>query len=128
MLRYGPVTRLLPFVIQLVEFRKMDYPGSAMAMAFESDVVVSNGTDEPFPFKIHMNHPYAQGGWKVYQSGFQGDSITVLSVTKDPGLVPMYVACTTLCIGIVVTFYSRSLSWGHPDIPVPFPPSGEDKA
>jgi hypothetical protein len=37
----------------------------------------------------------------------------------------MYLACTGLCIGILVTFYSRSLSWGHPDIPVPFPTGAE---
>lgn len=128
MLRYGPVTRQLPFAIKLVDFRKSDYPGSQMAMAYESDVLVSTGAGAPADFRIHMNHPYKQAGWKVYQSGFLGDTVTVFQVTKDPGLVPMYLACTTLCIGILVTFYSRSLSWGHPDIPVPFPPSAPEKA
>lgn len=127
MLRYGPVVVDLPFTIQLVEFRKLDYPGSEMAMAFESDVKVSKEGGEPFDFKIHMNHPYEQGGWRVYQSGFLSDRITVLSVTKDPGLAAMYLACTTLCIGILVTFYSRSLSWGHPDIPVPFPSADDEE-
>jgi cytochrome c biogenesis protein ResB len=99
-----------------------------MAMAYESDVEVTPDAGQAQAFKIHMNHPYKQDGWKVYQSGFLGEDVTVLQVTKDPGLVPMYLACTSLCIGILVTFYSRSLSWGHPDIPVPFPPSAESES
>ncbi|MBK7404503.1 MAG: cytochrome c biogenesis protein ResB [Phycisphaerales bacterium] len=124
-LQYGPVTHPLPFTIQLVDFRKSDYPGSEMAMAFESDVKVTTAEKPQFDFNIHMNHPYTQGGWKVYQSGFVGDDVTVLQVTRDPGLVLMYVACSTLVLGIILTFYSRSLSWGHPDIPVPFTPTKE---
>jgi len=104
-------------------------------MAFESDVLITPhnrptggdtmaGAPEPFDFKIHMNHPYKQDGWKVYQSSFLGDSVSVFQVTLDPGLVPMYVACTTLCIGILLIFYSRKLSFGHPGIPAPFAESG----
>ncbi len=126
-LRYGEMTMDLPFNLHLLDFRKMDYPGSQMAMAYESDVTVLTGELEPFDFKIHMNHPYKQDGWKVYQSGFLSDSITVFQVTKDPGLVPTYLACITLCLGILITFYSRSLSWGHPDIPMPFDPTAAEK-
>lgn len=132
-LRYGPVMVQLPFQLALQDFRKMDYPGVDMAMAFESDVRVTplgrNAEGrvtfaEPFDFKIHMNHPYKQDGWKVYQASFMGDTITVLQVTRDPGLIPMYVACSTLCIGILLIFYSRKLSFGHPGIPAPFGTSG----
>ena len=125
-LQYGPRTEPLPFTMSLNDFVKQDYPGSQMAMAFESHVTVTPHGGEPFNFKIHMNHPYKQGGYKVYQSGFLSPTVTVLQVTKDPGLMPMYLACIGLVLGIIVTFYSRSLSWGHPDIPVPFPPSAED--
>ncbi len=137
MLQYGPVQVQLPFALELVDFRKLDYPGVDMAMAFESDVLVTNlagprnanaallaaegpALADPFEFKIFMNHPYEQDGWKVYQASFIGDSITVFQVTYDPGLVPMYIACTTLCIGILLIFYSRKLSFGHPGIPAPF--------
>jgi hypothetical protein len=134
-LKYGPVQVQLPFRMELKDFRKMDYPGVDMAMAFESDVLVtdltkrrSEGADsaasESFEFKIHMNHPYKQDGWKVYQASFVGDAVTVLQVTRDPGLVPMYIACTTLCIGILLIFYSRKLSFGHPGIPAPFTETG----
>ena len=134
-LNFGPVQVQLPFTMQLKDFRKLDYPGVDMAMAFESDVLITPhnrpaggdplaGAAEPFEFKIHMNHPYKQDGWKVYQSSFLGDSVSVFQVTLDPGLVPMYVACTTLCIGILLIFYSRKLSFGHPGIPAPFAESG----
>ncbi len=127
-LEYGPVMVNLPFRLELVEFRKTRYPGSEMAMAYESSVLVTTEGRDVFDFRIHMNHPYKQDGWKVYQSGYLSDSITVLQVTKDPGLVPMYLASIALCIGILVTFYSRSLSWGHPDIPMPFEPTGQVNA
>ena len=130
-LNFGPVQVQLPFQLMLKDFRKLDYPGVDMAMAFESDVVVTRrggpirenadpSSNLPFDFKIHMNHPYKQDGWKVYQSSFLGDSVSVFQVTHDPGLVPTYVACSTLCIGILLIFYSRKLSFGHPGIPAPF--------
>lgn len=120
MLRYGPETSPLPFMLGLDDFRKEDYPGSDMAMEYESDVQLTIGDAEPVSLTISMNKPLEHDGWKVYQAGFVGDSVTVLSVTKDPGLIPMYIGCTGLCIGIVMTFYSRTLSHGHPGIPAPF--------
>jgi hypothetical protein len=29
-----------------------------------------------------------------------------------------YIASVVLCVGVAVTFYSRSMSWGHPGIPI----------
>lgn len=119
-LRYGPRIVQLPFSVRLNDFRKMDYPGTEMAMAYESDVHVAVAGQDPKPMTIYMNNPYVHGPWKVYQSGFIGDQISIFSVMKDPGLWLTYLACTTLCIGILVTFYSRAFSAGHPGIAVPF--------
>ncbi len=122
MLRYGPVLHDLPFTIQLADFRKLDYPGTDNAMAYESDVNVTfdDADAAPTGTTISMNKPLEHEGWKVYQSGFLGSGISVFQVTRDPGLGPTYVACTALCIGILITFYSRSLSRGHPGMPAPF--------
>ncbi len=120
MLRYGPRLLDLPFGVALADFRKIDYPGTTNAMAYESDVLFSLPDTEPSMVTISMNQPLQHGGWKVYQSGFVGNSISVFQITKDPGLVPIYIACTTLCLGIVITFYSRRWSRGHPGIPTPF--------
>lgn len=120
MLRYGPRTVPLPFSIQLDKFQKSDYPGTDMAMAYESTVTVSAPGSLPEQTRIFMNNPLVKSGWKVYQSGFEGDSISIFSVMKDPGLPLTYLASTGLCIGILITFYSRRLSGGHPGIPAPF--------
>lgn len=119
-LRYGPRTVTLPFAIRLDQFRKTDYPGTDMAMAYESDVTVSLPDAGEQRQTISMNEPLVRSGWKVYQSGFVGDNVSVFSVMHDPGLTLTYLACTALCIGIVVTFYGRTLSSGHPGIPAPF--------
>jgi hypothetical protein len=120
MFRYVPRTFQVPFEVKLVDFRKMDYPGTEMAMAYESDVEVTLPGKSPTSFRIFMNNPYQHGPWRVYQSGFVGETVSIFSVMRDPGLTLTYIACTVLCIGIVITFFSRSLSWGHPGIPVGF--------
>lgn len=119
-LRYGPRIERVPFTIHLNDFRKVDYPGTDMAMAYESDVTVHIDGQPDQELTIFMNNPYVHGPWKVYQSGFLGDDISIFSVMKDPGLTLTYIACTTLCIGILITFYSRALSSGHPGIAMPF--------
>ncbi len=120
MLRYGPRFVTVPFEIKLVDFRKTDYPGTEMAMAYESDVEVTVPGQAATPYRIFMNHPYTRGPWKVYQSGFVGDGVSIFSVMRDPGLPLTYTASAVLCIGILITFFSRSLSWGHPGIPAAF--------
>jgi hypothetical protein len=124
LLRYGPKMHELPFVIRLEEFRKVDYPGTEMAMAYESDVLVTLDDGSQETARIYMNNPYKHGGWKVYQSGFMGTEVSIFSVMRDPGLPLTYLGCTVLCIGILITFYSRVYSPGHPGIPAPFARQG----
>lgn len=119
LLSYGPRTIELPFTIELKDFRKDDYPGTEMAMAYESEVIVKAKDKPDTPFVIHMNAPFASYPWKVYQSGFSGTNISIFSVMRDPGLKLTYLASALLCVGIFITFFSRSLSWGHPGIPAP---------
>jgi cytochrome c biogenesis protein ResB len=104
--------------VTLKDFRKTDYPGTEMAMAYESDVTITRQSGEEAAHRIYMNNPYAQRPWKVYQSGFVGDHVSVFSVMKDPGIPLTYAGSIVLCVGLVLTFYARSLSWGHPGIPI----------
>lgn len=117
LLRYGPRVYRLPFAFTLSDFRKMDYPGTEMAMAYESDVIVALPDEEPFPYLVHMNTPFVHHPWKVYQSGFMGETISIFSVMKDPGLPLTYLASIVLCVGIYLMFFSKRFSWGHPGIP-----------
>ncbi len=118
MLHYGPRRVQLPFSVRLAKFHKVDYPGTDMAMSYQSDVGVTIPGQSETLFDVYMNHPFTHGPWKVYQSGFQGETMSIFSVMHDPGLVLTYIASTFLCIGVVITFYSRSMSWGHPGIPI----------
>ncbi|MGE4196529.1 MAG: cytochrome c biogenesis protein ResB, partial [Phycisphaerales bacterium] len=120
LLRHGPRTVTLPFSLRLSRFHKSDYPGTDMAMAYESDVAYAVGGQQERSTTISMNNPLVSSGWKVYQSGFVGQDVSIFSVMRDPGLVLTYISCATLCIGILITFYGRGLSWGHPGIPTPF--------
>ncbi len=119
-LSYAPSTRPIPFSIELVEFRKRDYPGSEQAMAFESDVRFAIGDGEPQEQTIWMNNPLEYDGWKVYQAGFVGSNVSIFQVTKDPGLIPMYIGCTALCLGILIMYYCKAYSHGHPGMPEVF--------
>ncbi|MFW5653149.1 MAG: cytochrome c biogenesis protein ResB, partial [Planctomycetota bacterium] len=117
LLRYGPQYLQVPFEVYLEDFRKMDYPGSETAMAYESDVFFRRGeNDEWKPFRIYMNNPLEEAGWKVYQASFVGDTISIFSVATDPGLIVIYPGSIILCVGIVIVFYSRRWSRGHPGI------------
>lgn len=116
-LHFGPRRVQLPFTVRLADFRKTDYPGTEMAMAYQSDVGLSIGGGPEQKYEIYMNHPFKHGPWKVYQSGFMGEQISVFSVMRDPGLGLTYISSVVLCLGVFITFYSRSLSGGHPGIP-----------
>lgn len=115
-LRFGPERVTLPFVVRLNEFRKTDYPGTTMAMSYESDVVVTTPDQQTESLTVFMNNPYAYEDWKVYQSGYVGEDVSIFSVMKDPGLMLTYAGCVILCIGIPITYYVRVLSRGHPGI------------
>ncbi|HVU63449.1 MAG TPA: cytochrome c biogenesis protein ResB [Phycisphaerales bacterium] len=120
MLRFHPRTVTLPFALRLDQFRKTDYPGTEMAMAYESDVTVQPMEGAERRATISMNNPLVQSGWKVYQSGFVGANVSIFSVMRDPGLPLTYIASVGLCLGILITFYGRGLTWGHPGVPAPF--------
>ncbi|MEK6702183.1 MAG: cytochrome c biogenesis protein ResB [Planctomycetota bacterium] len=117
-LHFGPTRVQLPFTVRLDNFRKTDYPGTDMAMSYQSDVGIVRSGQPDTPYEIYMNHPYAMGPWKVYQSGFMGENMSIFSVMRDPGVPLTYLSSIVLCLGVVITFYSRSMSWGHPGIPI----------
>lgn len=117
-LHFGPRRVQLPFSVRLDDFRKTDYPGTDMAMSYQSDVGIVRPGSPDTAFDIYMNHPYEMGPWRVYQSGFLGEDTSIFSVMRDPGLPLTYISSIVLCLGVVITFYSRSMSWGHPGIPI----------
>lgn len=112
-LRYGQTTVQLPFALRLEDFRQIRYPGTDMAMAYESDVQFEGDQGRWQPTTISMNRPLVWAGWKIYQSSFVGDTVSIFSAMKDPGLAPTYVGCLILCIGLVVAVFRYTQAPGQ---------------
>ncbi len=106
---FGPDSVKLPFQVALAKFEKIDYPGTQMALSFQSRIHV-NGT-EPETL-IRMNEPLKRDGFTLYQASFVErpgqPSISVFSVNQDPGRPVKYVGSLILGLGIIVFTLMRS--------------------
>lgn len=103
---YGYKTVLLPFTIELQDFKVGFDPGTRTAATYESEVVV----DEQ-PHVIAMNEPYERDGYKVFQASFDktadGRDISVFAVANDPGIGLKYLGSILLILGIIIMFYFK---------------------
>ena len=106
---YGQDSLRLPFRIKLLKFSKIDYPGTEMALSYQSEVQV-NG--EGPPITIMMNEPLKRDGYTLYQSSYVLEPgrppMSIFSVNWDPGRAIKYAGSLLLCIGIVVFTVMRS--------------------
>jgi hypothetical protein len=107
---YRPAQRELPFTVKLLDFRKIDYPGTQMAAGFESDVQLSDPQRGLILMrKISMNNPLRYRGYSLYQSSFIPGAVetTVLSVRSDPGTPFVYAGFLIVIAGVVSMFVLR---------------------
>ena len=114
-LHFGNPQRDLGFSLHLDDFRKQDYEGSAIPMAYESQVRL----DDPeaglhdLPANIHMNAPLLHRGWTFFQAAFApaerpGDpEETILQVLHDPGKPVVYTGAVLVVAGVVFMFYLK---------------------
>ncbi|MBF0330824.1 MAG: cytochrome c biogenesis protein ResB [Candidatus Omnitrophica bacterium] len=105
-----PTVTALPFSLTLKQFRKIDYPGTMSAAAFESDVTLRDlHSGSTFERTISMNHPLSYAGYKVFQSSYfmdeQHAKISVFSVAHNPGILWIYIGSVLACCGAMVQFY-----------------------
>ncbi len=108
---YRPDQRELPVAIKLLDFRKIDYPGTQMAAGFESDVQLSDPERGlVLVRKISMNNPLRYRGYSFYQSSFVPGAVetTVLSVRNDPGTPLVYAGFLVVIGGVVSLFAMRN--------------------
>lgn len=106
-IQYGIAARAMPFSVRLIDFRKIDYPGTEMPAAFESDVEVTDTeTGRIFPSAIRMNMPLKYRGYSLFQSSFiPGEpETTVLSVRNDPGTPLVYTGFLIILSGVILLF------------------------
>lgn len=99
----------LPFNVILKKFTKVDYPGTATPMSFES-LAQFGETGEVK--KVSMNEPHKQEGYTLYQASYilsPGQPATsVFSVNQDPGRFWKYLGSLILAFGIIILTYMRS--------------------
>ncbi len=110
---YRPARRELPFAIKLLDFRKIDYPGTQMAAAFESDVELTDPQRGIILMrKISMNNPLRYRGFSFFQSSYipGPPETTVLSVRSDPGTPFVYAGFAIVIAGIISLFVLRDPS------------------
>jgi hypothetical protein len=110
LVEYRPAERELPVAIKLLDFRKIDYPGTEMAAGFESDVELTDPHRGLLLIRtIRMNHPLRYRGFSFYQSSYipGPPETTVLSVRSDPGTPFVYAGFLIVALGIVSMFITR---------------------
>jgi cytochrome c biogenesis protein ResB len=108
---YRPDQRALPFTVKLLDFRKIDYPGTQMAAGFESDVEVADAQRGLILVrKISMNNPLRYRGYSLFQSSYVPGPVetTILSARNDPGTPAVYAGFLIVIAGVVWMFVSRS--------------------
>lgn len=105
----------VPFSLTLKDFRKVDYPGTAEALSFESDVALEDKAENlKIEKKISMNKPLDYKGYRIFQSSYSQDpesgETSVFTVAKNPGIWFIYIGSIVMCLGIITVFYIKPLS------------------
>ncbi len=110
---YRPAEQALPFTVKLLDFRKIDYPGTQMAAGFESDVELTDpGRGLVWLRKISMNQPLRYRGFSLYQASYVPGvpETTILAVRNDPGTPLVYAGFLTVIAGVISLFVFRGRS------------------
>jgi ABC-type transport system involved in cytochrome c biogenesis permease subunit len=108
----GRVQRPLPFSLTLKNFEQDFHPGTMMAKAYRSEVLVKDG-DKEWPVVIEMNEPFRYKGYTFYQSSFDesGDTaVTVLSVVQNSGRLFPYISTAVITLGLLLHIALRLTS------------------
>lgn len=101
---FGKRQKTLPFSLELVDFKKENYPGTSMAKAYSSDLIVQDGPAR-WPVKIEMNKPLRYKGYTFFQSSFErgeNGETTVLSVVKNKGRLFPYIGTLVIALGLLL--------------------------
>ncbi len=104
----------LPFSLQLADFRKIDYPGTTRAAGFESDVVLQDsGAGVLLKRTIKMNAPLDYRGYRIFQTSYSQDAagkeVSILTVSKNPGLSLIYGGGILILLGVIFLFYGQTV-------------------
>lgn len=106
---------MLPFLLQLADFRKVDYPGTQNPSSFESDVLLYDMKEKTTIQKtISMNKPMDHAGFRIFQSSYIQDpsvgEASIFTIAKNPGITFIYCGSIILFTGVLLLFYVKPLS------------------
>jgi ResB-like family len=83
-----------PYTLHLIDFRHDKFVGTEIPRNFSSEVrMVDPSRNSDFKALIYMNHPLRYGGETFYQSGYFGETRTILQVVRNPAWLLPYIAC-----------------------------------
>lgn len=102
-------TRTLPFSITLEKFKQDFHPGTDMASAYQSKVIVKDEGGS-WPALIQMNEPLRYRGYTLYQSSFDvsGDKpYTILAVVENKGRIFPYISTVIIALGLILHLVIR---------------------
>jgi hypothetical protein len=94
-----------PFALTLLKFSHDVYAGTDIPKNFSSRIHLTtpDGRDDR-EVLIYMNNPLRYAGLTFFQSGYDGEHITVLQVVRNPSWRLPYIACILMAVGLVVQF------------------------
>ena len=108
---FGYDTLPLGFGLRLDKLNHEMNPGGMGDAAFTSTVqVVDSAGAISAEAEISMNHPLVHGKFAFYQSGMRPESNgTILTAAYDPGSKLKYLGSLLVCLGMLVTFCTKTL-------------------
>ncbi len=99
----------LPFGIELLDFKKVLYPGTTKAKSYSSDVNVVSG-DLKRQVSISMNEPLRNLGYTFYQASFvegnEGEA-SVFAVVQNAGRQFPYISSLIMSFGLMLHIFLR---------------------
>jgi hypothetical protein len=106
---FGEREAPLGFRITLLDFRAGTYPGSRRPASYESRVRVDEPDGSRSEHLISMNHPLHHRGYIFFQASFvEGQRMmSVLSVSRSPGLPLVYLGTALVSLGVAWMFYVK---------------------
>ena len=97
--------RYEPYKLTLLDFSHDKYPGTEIPRNFSSKVRLEDPRNHTSrEVLIYMNHPLRYDGLTYYQSGYEGETTTILRVVQNPSRHLPYISCVLVGLGLLVQF------------------------
>ncbi|MCM8794316.1 MAG: cytochrome c biogenesis protein CcsA [Candidatus Omnitrophica bacterium] len=100
----------LPFAVKLLDFKRIDYPGTQIAEEFASDVeLIDPRRGAVLRKTVSMNNPIRYRGYTLFQASYIDGPVqaTVLLTRNDPGTPLVFSGFLAVIGGMVLLFTSR---------------------